>query len=237
MDVILAPGSQVACVAQQGTTTIRIVMTSGDPVGMEFVASLAWPGGNLMGLSLQGGVDMRGKWLELLQAAVPRLARAAYLLNATNPTSRSLVEEMQRLGPALGPTVQVFKVRRPEEFEDAFAAMTRAYIEGLFVDADTLFVQHRTRIVELAATRRLPALYQASAFVEAGGLMSYGVNNFALGRRLAGYVDQLLKGAKPEDLPVEQARDLELVINLKTAQALGLTLPPSLLFQATEAIQ
>jgi putative tryptophan/tyrosine transport system substrate-binding protein len=209
-----------------------------DPIGNGFVASLARPGGNITGLSsLAPGIS--GKQLELLKEIVPGLARVAVLGTsihahlALDPRSR----EMDLAAGTLGVQLQYSDVRRPEDIESAFGDARREHLDAAVVFASPILEAHRTRVADLAVQHRLPAVYHVREFVEAGGLMCYGVSFVGLYRRAAYYVDRILKGAKPADLPVEQPREFEFVINLQTAQALGLTIPPHVLLQATEIIQ
>jgi ABC-type uncharacterized transport system substrate-binding protein len=236
VDVLVAAGgTPVALAAQRATTTIPIVMTNvGDPVETGLVASLARPGGNITGLSSMSP-DITGKRLELLKAVVPALSRVAVLWQPANPSAALQFQELQAAARALHLQVQALEVRGPDEFDHAFSAARGA--GAVVVVGDPVFTQHRRRITALAQRSRLPAMYVFREFVEAGGLMSYGVHLPDLGRRAAIYVDKILKGAKPADLPVEQPTKFELVINLKTAQALGLTIAPTLLFQADEVIK
>jgi putative tryptophan/tyrosine transport system substrate-binding protein len=238
LDVLVTAGTPASRAAQHATHTIPIVMAHvGDPVGMGLVASLARPGGNLTGVSVIG-IDTRGKRLELLKEAVPSISRVAALSRRPTPgTSEGSLREMEGAARALGLTLQPVAVRTVEELETAFAAITMASADAIFVHQDQLFFAHRARIVELVAKSRLPAVYQYREWAEAGGLMSYGASLRDVYRRVAVLVDKILQGARPGELPVEQVMTLELVINLKTAQALGLTIPPALLFQATEVIR
>jgi putative tryptophan/tyrosine transport system substrate-binding protein len=238
MDVLVTAGTPASRAAQHATRTISIVMAHvGDPVGMGLVTSLARPGGNSTGVSVIG-IDTRGKRLELLKEAVPGISRVADLSNRPNPgmPERSL-REMEEAARALGLTLHPVAARTVEELEKAFAAITTVQADAIFVHQDQLFFAHRARIVDLVAKSRLPAVYQYREWVEAGGLMSYGANLCDVYRRVAVLVEKILKGAMPGELPVEQVIRLELVINLTTAQALGLTIPPSLLFQADEVIR
>jgi putative ABC transport system substrate-binding protein len=238
MDVLVTAGTPASRAAQHATRTISIVMAHvGDPVGMGLVTSLARPGGNSTGVSVIG-IDTRGKRLELLKEAVPGISRVADLSNRPNPgmPERSL-REMEEAARALGLTLHPVAVRTVEELEKAFAAITTVQADAIFVHQDQLFFAHRARIVDLVAKSRLPAVYQYREWVEAGSLMSYGANLRDVYRRVAVLVEKILKGAMPGELPVEQVMRLELVINLTTAQALGLTIPPSLLFQADEVIR
>ena len=203
---------------------------------MGLVASLARPGGNVTGLSLLSP-ELGGKRLELLKEAGLPLSRVAVLCNPANPAFEPQWREMSAAGVALGIKLQPVEVRDPTEFEGGFRAMTQERVTALIVLQDALFVSQRHQLVELAARTRLPMLSPWREVAEAGGFMSYGANPSDLVRRAAGYVDKILKGAKPADLPVEQPIKFELVINLKTAKALGITIPPTLLFQADKVIQ
>ena len=237
VDVIVAVGDPAIDAARHATSTIPIVMVaSDDPVGSGLVASLARPGGNLTGLSALSP-ELSGKRLELLREAIPGASRVAVLVNPADPAKAFDVRDIQTTAQALGVQLQTMEVRGPDEFEGAFAAMTREHAEALLVLGDPLTLTYRIRIVDLVAKSRLPAMYDLREFVEAGGLMAYGPSLPDLFKRAAYYVDRILKGARPGDLPVEQPVKFELVINLKTTKTLGLSLPPSLLFQANEVIQ
>ena len=237
VNIIVVAAAPAIRAAQQATSSIPIVMAAlADPLDAEFVASLARPGGNITGLSaLVAGYS--AKWLELLKETVPRLSRVAVLLNPANPSHVAYWRETQAAGRALGVTPHAVEARAPEEFEPAFAAMTKARAGGIIIPPDALTFAHRTRIVELAAKSRLPAMYGLREFVDAGGLMAYASSLRDLFRRAATFVDKILKGARPADLPVEQVTRVELVINLKTAKALGLTIPQSVLIRADQVIQ
>jgi putative ABC transport system substrate-binding protein len=208
-----------------------------DPVATGVVASLARPGGNITGLSLALDETFSGKWLELMQEVVPQLSRVAVLWDSTARGNVLQVQGLQSVARTLGLTLQSLDVQDHNDLDKAFAAMTRERADALIVPAGPFVFAHRTQIVGLAAQSRLPAMYGLREFVEAGGLISYGASLAHLWWRAATYVDKILKGAKPGDLPVEQATKFELLINLKTAQALGLTLPTTLLFQADEIIR
>ncbi len=237
VDIIVTDGEAAIRAAQHATTTIPIVMAvSGDPVGIGHVASLARPGGNITGLSFMQP-EVSGKRLELLQEAVPKLSHVAVLWDPANPSSTLGFKETQTAAHALGLPLQSLEVRGPDEFDQAFAAMTSEHADALVVLSNPLFFEHRRQLAELAVKHRLPAIFLFREYVEAGGLMAYGANLNAMYRRAAYYVDRILKGTKPADLPVEQPMKLELVLNLKTAQALGITLPPSILFQADEVLK
>jgi putative ABC transport system substrate-binding protein len=208
---------------------------------MGLVTSLAQPGGNVTGVTNQVGLEFHAKRLQLLLEAVPGVTRVAALQQGAMaravPARAHIRQAAEEAARRLGVHLQIVEVDAPEELEGAFAAMAREGAEALFMFYSPFFTTHRKRRLELAAQHRLPGIYEARAYVEAGGLMSYNVRNADLFRRAASYVDRILKGAKPGDLPVEQPTTFELVINLKTAQALGLTMPPSLLLQATEVIR
>jgi putative ABC transport system substrate-binding protein len=239
-EVIVAQGTPAALAAKDATTMIPIVTpVMGDPVGDGLVASLARPGGNITGLTFLGP-ELVAKRLELLTEALPRVSRVAALWHPgayAERTTRDMVQETEAAARTLGVHLQLVDVRGPDEFERAFATMTSARAEALLVFPSAMLFNERRRLVDLAARHRLPAMYQLGQFVELGGLMAYGASITDLIRRSATHVDKILKGAQPADLPVEQPTKFELVINLKTAQALGLTMPPTLLFQADEVIR
>jgi putative ABC transport system substrate-binding protein len=238
VDVIVTVGASGTRGAQHATRTIPIVMTGNyDPVGQGFVASLARPGGNITGLSFQG-TELPGKRLEILKETVPQSTRIAVLANPASPGFPPLLHNLTVAAEALKLSLHVVEVHRAEALDDAFVAMTRAGADALVVFAEPqVITPQRGRIAALAATSRLPAMYDNKTYVEAGGLMSYGAHLPDIYRRAVIYVDKILHGAKPADLPVEQPTKFELVINLKTAKALGLTIPPSLLLLADEVIQ
>jgi putative tryptophan/tyrosine transport system substrate-binding protein len=239
VDVIVAYAFQAARAAQQATRTLPIVMVrvGRDPVEAGLVASLARPGGNLTGLTMLG-VQLHGKRLELLKEVMPLGSRVAALFDGGAPGQRRLhMQEAEPAARALGFTIQAWEVHGTESFERVFAALTAERPDPLYVAGSPLMVANRKQIAAFALQIRLPSVYEWREAVEDGGLISYGTSNAALSRRAATYVDKILKGAKPAELPVEQPSKFELVINLKTAQALGLTIPPGLLFQADEVIQ
>ena len=237
VDVILTEGAPAAHAAQQITTTMPVVMgNAADPVGTGLVASLARPGGNITGLS-DFNLGVVTKRLELLKEMVPSASRVAVLLNPANPTNPLQLKEIQAIAPALGVTLLPLEVKGADDIDPAFTAMQKARVEALIVFGDPMFGTHQRRIFELAAQSQLPAIYGTRLSVDAGGLMSYGTNFDDLYRRAATYVDKILKDAKPADLPVEQPTKFELVINLKTAKALGLTIPESFLIRADEVIE
>ena len=223
--------------AKRATNTIPIVMTNaGDPVGSGLVTSLGRPGGNVTGLSLLAPAVV-GKQLELLKEVVPKVNRVAVLTNPGSPTRALMLTEAEAAMRPLGLQLQVLDARGPGEFEAAFSAMTRERAGALLILADPIFFGERKRLADLAARSRLPAVSGLREFADAGILMAYGASLSDLFRRAATYVDKILKGAKPADLPVEQPTKFELVINLKTAKALGLTIPPSVLIRADQVIR
>jgi putative ABC transport system substrate-binding protein len=240
VDVIVAPNTPAAMAAKQATRSLPIVFIgAGDPVTSGLVTSLGRPGGNVTGLSVLS-TELVGKWLELLKQAVPGVSRVAALWQPgamDERTDKDMQKEAEVAAQALGVRLQLVEVRSPADFDRAFADMTRARVGALTVRPASMFVTERKRLVELAAQNRLPAVYAWREFVDAGGLMAYGPSLSDLYRRAATYVDKILKGAKPSDLPVEQPTKFELVINLKTAKALGLTIPPSVLARADEIIR
>ena len=239
VDVLVAPGAAASRAAQHATRTIPIVMAGTfDPVGGGFVASLAQPGGNITGLSYLGD-ELHGKRLELLKETVPQSTRIAVLGYPGSPSYASVLHHLTRAARTLELHLHVVEVRRADELDTAFAAMTRAGADAVLVMEDAMLLNsQRGRVVaDLAATHRLPMMYAWREWVVAGCLMSYGPNFVDTFRRAAVYVDKILKGATPADLPIEQPMKFELVVNLKTAQALGITMPPSLLLLADEVIR
>jgi putative tryptophan/tyrosine transport system substrate-binding protein len=237
VDIILTYAQPAIQAAQHATGTIPIVMTGNiDPVASGFVASLARPGGNITGLSLMAP-ELVAKQLEILKGVVPTVTRVALLGNPANAGNAPQLRYAQDTARTLGLRLQPLEVRGPRDLDRAFAAMTTERAEAVIVLVDAMLLDHRTRIADLAATYRLPAVYGLSDHAAAGGLVAYGASVLDRYRRAATYVDKILKGAKPADLPVEQPTTFELVINLKTAKDLGLTIPPTLLFQADEVIR
>jgi putative ABC transport system substrate-binding protein len=236
-EVIVTGTTPAAQAAKQATSTIPIVMAaSGDPVGIGLVASLAHPGGNVTGLSTVAP-EMAGKWLQLLKTAIPGAERIAMLFNPRNSQDVALVQGARQAARTLGTDLLSVEASTSDELEGAFAEITRQHAEVLIVTADPIFFCEKTRIVGLAASHKLPAIYQWREFATLGGLMSYGPDLNDLLRRAASYVDKILRGAKPADLPIEQPNKFALAVNLKTAQALGLTIPPSILAGADEVIE
>ena len=240
VDIIVAPNTPAALAAKQATRTLPIVFAfTADPVTSGLVTSLARPGENVTGLSLFGP-ELTGKCLELLKQAVPGANRVAFLWQPgalDERTEKHWFKEAESTAQALGVRLQFVAARGPSDFDRAFSDMARARADALSVLGGSMLFAERKRVVDLAAKKRLPAVYSWREFVDVGGLMAYGPNLPDLLRRAATYVDKILKGAKPADLPVEQPTKFELVINLKTAKALGLTIPQSLLVRADEIIQ
>jgi putative ABC transport system substrate-binding protein len=238
--VTVAVSTLPALAAKQATRTLPIVFAAAaDPVTSRLVTSLAQPGGNVTGLSLLAP-ELVGKCLELLTQAVPGVSRVAVLWQpggVGERTERDMLKEAEVAARALGVRLQVVEARGPQDFDRAFSDMTRVRAGALTVLPSGMFNNERRRLVDLAGKNRLPAVYPLREYVDAGGLMAYGPNLADLSRRAATYVDKILRGAKPADLPVEQPTKFELVINLKTAKALGLTIPPSLLGRADQLIQ
>ena len=237
VDLIVAARTAASQAAQKATTTIPIVsIASSDPVVTGLVASLAHPGGNLTGPAFQAR-DLGGKRLELLKDAVPQAARVAVLWNAAFPGKAFEWQATQAAAQALGVTLYSVEVRGPDDFDGAMATIARERPDALIVFSDALILTHQRRIVDFATQHRLPMMSSNKEFAESGGLMTYGASLPALFRRAAYYVDRILKGTKPADLPVEQPTKFELVLNRKTAQALGITFPPTLLILADEVLQ
>lgn len=237
VDVIFAWGYLATAAAKRTTTTIPIVfVTHADPVSAGFVTSLSRPGGNMTGLTLMAP-DLAGKRLQLLKEAVGNLSRIAVLANTANPGEEAVLTQIDQAAAVLDLRVQVLQARAPEEFPAAFAAIAHGHAGGLHVTLDPMFMQNRAGIVQQALRSRVPAIYDVKVFADAGGLMSFGPSVPAVIHRAGTYVARILGGARPADLPVEQPTRFELVINLRTARALGLTIPPSLLVRADHVIE
>jgi putative ABC transport system substrate-binding protein len=237
VDVIVANGSEAAQAAQRATSGLPIVAASSDPVGTGLVASLAHPGGNVTGISYLAP-PLAGKRLELLRAVAPGMTCTAVLWNPADPPRVIEFGETQQAAGILGLALHSVEVHGPHpDLAGAFAAIAAAPVEGLLVLGDPLLALYSEEVAARAAQTRLPAMYSTKTQVLAGGLMSYGTDFYGMGRRTAYYVDRILQGAKPADLPVEQPTTFDFVINLKTAQALGLTIPEHVLLQATEVFQ
>ena len=236
VDILVVIGTPALRAAQQATTTIPIVSSSGDPVGAGVVASLARPGGNITGMSMLQ-VGLSGKWLELLKDTLPTLASVGFLFNPDHEQSARNVEYAEAAAKKLGLAFRRFPARRAEELEGAVASMANEPIEALVVDPVNPAIAYQAQIAELALKHRLPSVSEQRAFVEGGELMAYGASIFEVTRRLASYMDQILKGAKPGDMPIEQPTKFELIINMKTAQILGISIPASVLARVDEVIE
>lgn len=235
VDVLVTPGTPISQAAQRATSTVPIVCMSGDPVRAGLVASLARPGGNITGLSQLSG-EYGVKWVELLKEAAPKVHRVAVLWNPDNPTTANQVELMQKAAPGLGIELTALSTRRAD-IDNSFAALGERGFDGLVVTDDPSLIPLVPRLIEFTAERRLPAIYPFRDSAQRGGLMSYSANLFKLWQRAAGYVDRILKGARPAELPVQQTTDVTLNINLKTAKALGLDIPMTLSARADEVIE
>jgi putative ABC transport system substrate-binding protein len=238
VEVIVAGPTPAAVAARKATATIPIVMWGvGDPVGLGLIANLARPGGNVTGVSFSVGAGTVGKGLELLKEIVPKVRRVAVLSNPANPSHAATIGDVKGAARSLGVQLQLLEAQSVAEFDGVFAAMAKERAGALLVVTDTVFLLHRARLADLTTKHRLPSMHGIAEYVEAGGLMSYGASGSYFLGRAASVVDKILKGAKPADLPVEQPTKFELVINLKTAKALGLTIPPSLLLRADQVIE
>ena len=237
VDVIIAQGTLAPLAVKRATTTIPIVMAAaGDPLGSGLVSSLARPGANVTGLSLISP-DLGGKRLEILRDVLPGVSRVAILWNAANPYPALVFNETERAARTLGIQVSSLEVRSPADIDAALDAAIRQNPSALITVEDPLTNDYKSKIIDFVAANRLPSIYGHREFTDSGGLMSYGANLVDLYQRSAGYVDRILRGAKPADLPIEQPTKFELVINLKTAKALGLTVPPTLIARADEVIE
>jgi putative tryptophan/tyrosine transport system substrate-binding protein len=237
VDLIVTSAPAATQASKEATTTTPIVMVLvADPVAFGFVNSLARPGGNITGFAFLLP-EISGKRLELLKETIPKLSRVAVLWNAANPYKETDLKEVQPVADALKVAVHTFRVREPNGFDDAFKAATKVRAEGLLTLDDPFTIAHRTRIIDLALRYKLPAVYAVRPFVDAGGLMYYGPDRVDQNRRAAIYVDKILKGTKPADLPVEQPTKFEFIINLKAAKQIGLTIPPNVLARADKVIK
>ena len=238
VDLIVAPAGSAALAAKNATSSVPIVMIfASDPVELGLVASLSHPGGNVTGTTYTPGADIFGKQLQILREGVPTASRVAALGNPADPSFGPAAKEVETAARALRVGLQHIDARGPEEFEGAFATMTRERAQALLVIGSSTYLVHSRRLAELAIKHRLPSMWNFREHVEAGGLMAYSINMTDFIGRAAIYVDRILRGARPADLAVEQPTKFELVINLKTAKAIGLVLPQSLLLRADELIQ
>jgi putative ABC transport system substrate-binding protein len=237
VDVIVSGGNSATEAAKKATNTIPIVMTrASDPIASGFVSSLARPGGTITGLSTLSP-EINGKRLELLKETIPKLARLAVLGTSTSPGNAQELKEVEVAAGAFGVKLQYLDVLTSKEIEPAFRAATKGRAEAVLIMLGALGTSQRKEMASLELKIRLPVIYESARSVEAGGLMAYGVSSLDLDRRAATYVDKILKGAKPADLPVEQPKKFELVINLKTAKQIGLTIPPNVLARADRVIR
>ena len=237
VDIIITSGPQTTLPAKQATSTIPIVMSQDpDPVGNGFVASLARPGGNITGLATLAP-ELSGKQLELLKETVPTLSRVAVFGTSINPGNAQNLREVELTAKAFGVKLQYLDILSPNDIETAFQAASKGHADAVLMLPGSVLVLRRAQLTDLAVKSRLPAIYQQTEFTEAGGLMYYGTNTPDLFRRAATYVDKILKGAKPADLPVEQPTKFEFIINLKAAKQIGLTIPPNVLARADKVIR
>jgi putative ABC transport system substrate-binding protein len=237
VDIIVTGGAQASRAAKEATNTIPIVLArETDPVGTGLVASLARPGGNITGLAAIGP-QLAGKRLELLKEIIPKLSRVAVFGNATNPGNAEVLRETEDAARALGLKLQYLEVQSPDDIEGAFQAATKGRAGALITLGNPVIFRHRKRVAELAAKSRLPATYSQMQLADVGGLLVYGPQDEDMYRRSARYIDKILKGTKPADLPVEQPIKFELIINLKTAKQIGLTIPPNVLARADKVIK
>jgi putative ABC transport system substrate-binding protein len=238
VDVIVAPAGSAALAAKAATASIPVVMIfAADPVAMGLVSSLQHPGGNVTGTTFAPGRDIFGKQLQLLKEAIPRASRIAFLWNPADASSAFQRTAVESASTSLRVPLERVEARGPEDFERTFVAMAKAHADALLVGATSTYLVHQSRLAELALKARLPTMLSYREGVEAGGLMAYAVNMANFVGRSAAYIDKVLKGARPADLPIEQPTKFELVINLRTAKALGVALAPSLLQRADEVIQ
>jgi len=231
VDIIATAGVPATDAAHRAALSIPVVFVAADPIGAGFVASLARPGGNMTGLSLAVEDQFSGKWLELLKEAAPQISRVAYLWNPANHSSASSWQAMQGLAPKLGLTLQSVELRDPKGLDDALTAIGPGRADGAILDSDAVSLLVQPQVIAFASANRLPMISVFPAFAHAGGLMSYGPDLHDLWRRAATYVVQILKGAKPSELPVIQPTRFEFVLNLKTANLLGLSVPPTLVIE------
>jgi putative tryptophan/tyrosine transport system substrate-binding protein len=236
-DILLTSGTIASRAAKRATKTIPVVSVTGDPIRAGIVTSIAHPGGNITGFTISAGPEIGEKWLELICEAFPRISRIAVLWNSSSAYSVAVMEKLKDASGRLGVTALSHEVRQASDFAGAFDAITKEEAEAIVGDTDPLTLAHRTEIVDFAARAKLPGIYGLRDVVDAGGLMSYGASIFNILRNAAAYVDRIAKGANPGDLPIQQPTKFELVVNLKAARAIGVTLPTSILLRADEVIE
>lgn len=237
VDVIAVANTPGVLAAKQATSTVPIIFIGPDPEALGLGSRLARPGGNITGMTLMAGPEIGGKYLELLRIVAPRISRVALLMRPENSSHTLLLKEIEAAARSSNVLLQVVRARTPAELDTAFSAMARAKADALIVLADPIFLLHRQRLADLAAKNRLPAMYGLTEHAEAGGLMAYSADFADVARRSAAHVDRVLKGARPGDLPIEQPTRFELIVNVKTAKTLGLTIPASVLVQAGRVIE
>jgi putative ABC transport system substrate-binding protein len=237
VDIIAVANTLGVLAAKQATRTIPIIFLGADPDALGLGSSLARPGGNITGVTLVAGPEIGGKYLQLLKEAVPESSRVAVLVRPENSSHALVLKEIEAAARSLKVQLQPVRARTPDDLDTAFSAMARLRVDALIVLADPIFFLHRERLATLAAKNRLPAMYGLTEHAEAGGLMAYSANFAEVARRAATYVDKILKGAKPGDLPIERPQTFELVINLKTAKTLGITIPQPVLLRADQIIE
>lgn len=235
--VLVTPGTPVTSAAKRAAGTTPIVSVSNDPVNSGLVQSLARPGGTITGLSLTQDAGFSGKWLELVKETLPRVSSVGVIWNPTNQSNAAAEKEMSRVAPRLGLTFSSHTTQRPADIDTAFASLSRAHTAAVIVPADPFLYAHRDRIIRLASGSRIPTFAGLDSFAESGALMSYGPSLFESWRRAAYFVDKVLKGTKPADLPVEQPTKFDLIINIRTARALNIRIPASLLQRADKVIE
>jgi len=236
-DIIVSPGTLVTSTVKKVVSTIPVVSVTGDPIGSGIVSSLARPGGNITGFTLFAGPELGEKWLELVHEAFPKASRIAVLWNPSSSFSAALVGKMKDAAVRLGFTLLLHDLRQPSDFAIAFDAIANEKVDAIVTDPDPLLVAHRGEIVDFAARIRTPAIYALRDYVASGGLMSYDANLFEIWRRAAEYVDRIAKGSAPGDLPIQQPTKFDLIVNIKTAKALGLAIPGTIIARADEVIE
>lgn len=237
VDIIAVANTPGVLAAKRATSTIPIIFLGPDPEALGLGSRLARPGGNITGMTLVAGAEIGGKYLELLKEAAPKISRVALLMRPESSSHTLLLKEIEAAARSLKIQLQPVRARTPDELDTAFSAMARARADAVIVLADPIFLLHRQRLADLAAKNRLPAMYGLTEHAEAGGLLAYSADFAEVARRSAAHVDRILKGARPGDLPIEQPTRFELIVNVRTAKALGLTIPASVLAQAGRVIE